>query len=253
MANTDITAQQLKGVAPNALTNYVDALVNSADVLNRNGITSPIRLCHFMAQILEECGGLTEREEDLNYSAQRMGEVWPSRFPTVEFAEPYAHNPKALGDKVYNGRMGNATGSDDGYNFRGRGILQITGRELYEKIGNELGIPLTQNPDLAFSRDQCVAVAAAEWFQKGCNALADADNLKAVTLAINGGLIGYNARLEWLRKAKAIWMKPALSSRSLVSGSPMSRHTLAELIAARPAATSAEERAEFVRSAEARV
>jgi putative chitinase len=204
-----ISASQLHALAPNAIGDYLSGFAHSDQVLTKYAITTPLRIAHFMAQILHECAALTIREENLNYSAERMVEVWPSRFPNVEAAQPYAHNPQALANKVYNGRMGNATGSNDGWNFRGRGLLQITGRDAYEDLGNVLGIPLAQAPSLASGAENCVAVAAAEWTKKGCNALADADDLRGITRAINGGLIGYNQRLEWLRKTRAIWVPAA--------------------------------------------
>src|ERR1700712_4691581 len=84
-------------------------------------ITKPLLVAHVMAQISHECCAGSEVIENLNYSAGRMMQVWPSRFPTMASAQVYAGNPRALANKVYNGRMGNASGSDDGWNFRGRG------------------------------------------------------------------------------------------------------------------------------------
>lgn len=81
-----------------------------------------------MAQVLHETGGLTVLVENMNYRAERIVQVWPSRFRTIEEATPYAHNPEKLANKVYGGRMGN-THPGDGWRFIGRGLLQITGRE----------------------------------------------------------------------------------------------------------------------------
>ena len=98
-------------------------------VFAKYGITTPLLAAHVMAQISHECGAGHDVVENLNYTAGRMMQVWPSRFPAMAMAAPYAGNPRALANKVYNGRMGNAAGSDDGWNFRGRGAAQTTGRE----------------------------------------------------------------------------------------------------------------------------
>lgn len=201
-----ITAEQLNRIAPNARANYREAFAQSDTVLaeydiNKNGL----RLSHFMAQVLHEVGGLTILIENMNYRAERIREVWSSRFPTVASAEPFAHNPEKLANKVYGGRMGNNQ-TGDGWRFIGRGMIQITGRESYEKFGDRLGVDLAVNPDLAFSAEWALKIAAEEWKASNCNAFADEDNLRKVTKAINGGLVGLASRQEWLIKAKRIWL-----------------------------------------------
>src|SRR4051812_11983476 len=95
-----------------------DGIAASAPaVFAKYHITSPLVLAHIMAQISHECGAGHDVVENLSYSASRMTQVWPSRFPSVASAEPYAHNPRLLANKVYNGRMGNVSGTNDGYNF----------------------------------------------------------------------------------------------------------------------------------------
>jgi hypothetical protein len=86
--------------------------------------------------------------ESLSYSAERMTQVWPSRFASIASAAPYARNPRALADKVYNGRMGNRLGSDDGYNFRGQGFSQTTGRDEYQRLGKLTGLDLINHPEI---------------------------------------------------------------------------------------------------------
>jgi putative chitinase len=99
----------------------------AATVFDKHGIATPLLVAHVMAQVSHECGAGTEVVENLNYSATRMMAVWPSRFPSHASAAPYAHNPRALANKVYNGRMGNRIGSDDGWSFRGRACRQAAG------------------------------------------------------------------------------------------------------------------------------
>ncbi len=120
---------------------------SSEAVFARYGITTPLLAAHVMAQISHECGAGRDVVENMNYSAGRMMQVWPSRFPTMASAQPYAGNPRALANKVYNGRMGNAVGSDDGWNFRGRGGSQTTGREGYERVKKATGIDVVSHPD----------------------------------------------------------------------------------------------------------
>lgn len=202
---TPVTAAQLKVLAPNARTAYLTAFADADTVLAVHGINAtPLRLAHFMAQVLHESGGLTIQIESMNYRAERIVEVWPSRFPTVASAQPFAHNPQALADKVYGGRMGNVD-PHDGFKYIGRGLLQITGRESYARYGQLLGAPLEATPDLAFDGAWALKIAAEEWHASGCNALADEDNLRKVTRAINGGLIGLASRQDWLAKTKHIW------------------------------------------------
>ena len=193
-----LTAQQLATLAPNARQSYKDAFAQADTVLATYGINkNALRLAHFMAQVLHEVGGLTILIENMNYRAARIVQVWSTRFPDIASAEPFAHNPEKLANKVYGGRMGN-TQTGDGFRFIGRGMIQLTGRESYQKFGDILGVDLTANPDLAFSAEWALKIAAEEWKEKGCNVFADEDDLRKVTRAINGGLIGLESRREWL-------------------------------------------------------
>jgi len=180
-----------------------------------------LRLCHFLAQIFTETGALTTLTENLNYSASRLVAVWPRRFPTLQVAEAYAHDDEKLANFVYGGRMGN-TNSGDGFLYRGRGLLQITGRDAYSRIGGLLDFDLAANPDQAFDAAHCLEVAATEWAEgkwsgKTCNEFADDDNLEGVTKVINGGLNGLQDRRMWLAKAKSIWLGPPEAMAQLAS------------------------------------
>lgn len=200
-----ITSAQLQLLAPNARSNYRAAFAAADTVLAPYGINAnPLRLAHFMAQVLHETSGLTLVIENMNYRAERIVAVWPSRFANVAAAQPFAHNPEALANKVYGGRMGNVN-PGDGYRFIGRGLLQITGREAYQRIGQALGIDLAGNPDLACAAPSCIQVAGEEWQTSGCNALADTNSVRKVTMAINGGLVGLGSRQDWLAKTQNVW------------------------------------------------
>jgi putative chitinase len=189
---------------PRAPHGLIDAIVAAAPVvLDRYKINTPRRLAHFMAQVSHECGGGTITEENLRYSAVRMTQVWPSRFRTISAAQPYAYNPKALATKVYNGRMGNRVGTDDGWIYRGRGLIQITGRDGYVQVGKVSGLDLVSNPAMANEPKSALEVAAAFWTWKKLNSVADTDSLTAVTRIVNGGTTGLADRQVWLNRWKA--------------------------------------------------
>lgn len=208
-----IGIDQVLFLAPSIRSSYREAFQNGQDLFDRASISdSPLRIAHFMAQVLHESGGLTIQFENLNYSADRLPKVWPSRFLPKGPLDPgeYAHNPEKLANQVYGGRMGNKE-PDDGFRYRGRGLLQITGRDSYIEATNfvKARFPISPNfedePDEVISSSWCLAVAVSEWTAKNCNNLADQDNIGLVTRAINGGLIGLAERTEWLRRAKAVW------------------------------------------------
>lgn len=211
--SVQITEHDLATLAPSARSSYREAFANAQPVLDLFGISqSPLRMAHFMAQMLHECGGLTIQFENLNYSAERLPKVWPSRFLPRGPLNPaaFAHNPQKLANEVYGRRMGN-TAPNDGFTYRGRGLLQLTGKDSYQRAtqilrGSFPDAPdFVQAPDEVISANWCVKVAAAEWQKKGCNQLADADSITQVTRAINGGQIGLADRKEWLRRTRAVW------------------------------------------------
>jgi putative chitinase len=208
-----VAVNQIAELAPNIRTIYHDGFANSQSVLDRFEISrNKLRVAHFMAQLLHETGGLAILIESLNYSAQGLAKTWPSRFHPKGPLDPaqFAHNERKIANEVYGGRMGN-TAAGDGFKFRGRGLLQLTGKESYAQATKILrqsypGAPdFTADPDAVTSADWCVKVAAAEWTSKGCNAMADDDKIRAVTYAINGGYIGLAQRAEWLAKTKFVW------------------------------------------------
>lgn len=181
-----------------------DGMAASAPmVFEKYGFDSNLAIAHLMAQISWECNAGLEVVENLNYSAPRMCEVWPSRFPTVASAIPYAHNPRLLGNKVYNGRMGNELNSNDGYNFRGRGATQTTGREGYDRLGAKVGLSLLNSPDLVNGPAYFLDCGAADFVICGCLPYAKSDDLMQVTKHLNGGYEGLAGRTIWLRKWKA--------------------------------------------------
>lgn len=181
-----------------------DAIAASAPtVFPKYGINSNLLICHVMAQISLECGAGTEVEENLNYSAQRMTQVWPSRFPNVNAAIPYAHNPRLLANKVYNGRMGNAANSNDGWNYRGRGATQITGHDGYAELGKKLGENLLLNPDRVNDPSRFLECGVADFVLCNCLSWAQANNITQVTKHLNGGYTGLADRIAWFGRWRA--------------------------------------------------
>lgn len=172
-------------------------------VFARYGITTPLLVAHVMAQISHECGAGHDVVENLNYSAGRMMQVWPSRFPTMASAQPYAGNPRALANKVYNGRMGNAIGSDDGWNFRGRGASQTTGREGYARVKQATGIDVVGHPEYLIDPRYFLLCGVSDFVNCGCLPFAKADDVLGVTRKLNGGTVGLAQRKIWLAKWKA--------------------------------------------------
>jgi len=209
----NVSLSQILNLAPNTRSSYRDAFQNGQGVLDQHNISeTPLRVAHFMAQVLHESGGLAIQFENLNYSAERLPKVWPSRFKPKGPLNPidYAHNPQKLANEVYGGRMGN-TGPNDGFTYRGRGLLQLTGKASYQEAttilrkGNPIAPDFVSSPDEVISAEWCLAIAASEWVAKGCNGLADQDAIRKITRALNGGQIGLAERMEWAKRTKAVW------------------------------------------------
>lgn len=196
---------RLAEITPNALPTYRESLMCANTVLPLFAINSELRAEHFLAQILHESGGLTVMTENLFYTtAERVKAVWPSRFPTLDSARPFLRNPEKLANKVYGNRpmdLGNDQ-LGDGWMYRGRGAIQITGKAMYRRIGETLEADFVARPELVTTAQYVLAVACHVWKIKGCNKLADVDDIRAVTKAINGGYNGLADRQLWLNKIR---------------------------------------------------
>jgi putative chitinase len=158
------------------------------------------RLSMFLAQLAHESGGFFLTQEDLRYSAGGLARVFKHRF-TPEETVDFAHQPERIAERVYGGRLGNGPeGSGDGFKYRGRGLIQLTGRANYRKAGRALGLPLEDDPDMALDEHVAALVAAWYWAENGCNELADNGQFDLITRRINGGMNGYADRCRWLAK-----------------------------------------------------
>lgn len=146
-----------------------------------------MELDDFMGQVLHESNKLERLVEDLRYSATRLTEVWPSRFPTVAVAAPFAHNPEALANHTYGGRLGNVR-PGDGWRFRGRGLVQVTGRANYRMLAAKTGLPLEDQPELLEGREMALRASLIWWERSVPDAFMG--DIERVTKAVNGGRHG---------------------------------------------------------------
>lgn len=205
----EITSDTLRKIYP--LSKNIERYAEALDkAMQECGIDTAARARAFLAQVGHESAQLNLVEENLNYSAQALRKVFPKYFRTPQEASSYAHHPERIANRVYANRMGNGSeDSGDGWKFRGRGLIQITGRDNYVAMSALMGKDLTVWPDaLLMPLDACRS-AALWWKAKGLNVLADrlsgAGERKifgAITKCVNGGLNGIEDRWEIYQRAK---------------------------------------------------
>jgi putative chitinase len=159
--------------------------------LHRSSITAPRCVAAFLGQCAVESGGFQSLEEDLNYSAPRLCQVWPNRFPTTEAATACALQPELLANRVYANRMGNGDeASGDGWRFRGRGLIQMTGRAAYQRFARAMDLTPAQAVEHAATRTGAADSAVWFWSANQLNTLANTWSLDLLTRKINGGTEG---------------------------------------------------------------
>lgn len=165
-------------------------------------IVTPVRAAMFLAQIDHESAGLTRLEESFAYTPARLVSLFPTRVRSLSEAKKLVDaGPEAIANRLYALRMGNGTeASGDGYRYRGRSPIHLTGKDNYRRSGVRLGVSLELRPDDAKKWPTAGRIATEFWAWRGCNAAADDNDFKAVTRLINGGLIGYQERrASWER------------------------------------------------------
>ncbi|WP_170113314.1 peptidoglycan-binding protein [Ahniella affigens] len=182
------------------------------------------RLFFFLAQIAYESNGLRVTSENLNYSAARLTQVWPKRFPNMAATIGYANNPEALANLVYGNRLGN-TAPGDGYKYRGRGFIQLTGKDNYAAVGAVAKLDLVNQPDLAAAADSALHVSCAYWDWRNLNPICDQGDFVTLTQKINGGTVGLQDRYRWLSQVQDIvpWPLPGITPADTESGLPVAR------------------------------
>ena len=173
-------------------------------VIEEFEINTSERISMFLAQIGHESGGLTKLRENLNYKPARLLQIFPKYFRDVD-PEDY-RTPEAIANRVYSDRMGNGDeDSGDGYRFRGRGAVQLTGRSNYEACGKDLGIDLVENPDYLETPEGAIRSAAWFWNKHNLNEHADDGDVTTVTKRINGGTIGLEERKSLYEEALRVF------------------------------------------------
>lgn len=153
----------------------------------------------FTGQVIEESMWLTRLTENLSYSAGRMMVVWPSRFDSVEAAYPYAHDPQALAEKVYGGRLGNKN-LGDGWRYRGRGLIMVTGLDNYAQLASIFSVDFVKDPDLLADPVTALEVSIAWWEKRVPDSVMG--DIVRVSKAVNGGTTGLNERKTASQRAK---------------------------------------------------
>jgi putative chitinase len=195
-----VNAEQLKQLHIDP--KWVDPL---NETFERFSILTPRQQAAFLGQCGHECGNFRVLEENLNYRAETLMRIWPKRFPTLEIANQYARQPKKIANKVYADRMGNRDeASGDGYRFRGRGCIQLTGSANYFHAGKALGVDFIMEPDLVATPQYAALTAGFFWNTQKLNAIAESGNNLALTKKINGGTIGLNDRILHTNQALAL-------------------------------------------------
>ena len=175
------------------------------DTFAKFGIATQRQQAAFIGQCGHECGNFKILEENLNYRAETLMKLWKTRFPTMEIANQYARNPKKIANKVYSSRMGNRDeASGDGYRFRGRGCIQLTGHANYFHAGQALGADFVMEPDLVATPKFAALTAGWFWSTHDCNRLAENADWAGLTKKINGGTIGLQERIVHTNQALAV-------------------------------------------------
>ena len=188
---------KLQGIIPSQVYNELDGVIAM-------GINTVPRMAHFLAQTAHESGNFTTTTENLNYSAQGLLATFPTHFSSMQIAENYERNPVKIANNVYANRMGNGSEtSGDGYKFRGRGYIQLTGEYSYKLFGESIGVDVLSNPDLVATT---YPLRSAAWFFVSNHILAICDQgighdvVELVTKRINGGINGLDDRIAHFDK-----------------------------------------------------
>jgi putative chitinase len=195
---TGLKLDKLKGHIPD------DVLRMIPDTAAKFGINTPLRLAHFLAQCGHESAGFKFKQENLNYSAKGLLGIFKKYFPNEALAKQYERQPAKIANKVYASRMGNGNeASGDGYKFRGRGYIQLTGKENYTAFGNSIGEDICSNPDKVATE---YPLLSAAWFfsKNGLHKIADEGATDAIvtkiTKRVNGGTIGLPDRIKHFKE-----------------------------------------------------
>ena len=195
MSDCILSLDQFKQIVKNPHANHwYEAL---AQLLPDYDINTPLRVAHFLAQTAHESGNYVFVQENLNYRAASLMSVFKKYFPTLELAQQYEKKPEKIANRVYANRMGNGDeASGDGWRYRGRGLIQLTGKDNYTFFAGSLGIPIEEAADYMSTFEGAAQSACFFWEQNNLNRFADANDVRGLTRAINGGFIGLEDRIK---------------------------------------------------------
>ncbi len=193
----DLKLEKLKGHIPESVLSMIP------ETAEKFQINTPLRLAHFLAQCGHESGGFRAVQENLNYSSDGLKKIFPKYFPG-NLSESYARQPQKIASKVYGGRMGNGPESTgEGFKFRGRGYIQLTGKDNYTAFGKSINEDVLSNPDLVSTK---YPLLSAAWFfnKNGLHKMADEGSTDVVvtkiTRRVNGGTIGLADRIKHFKQ-----------------------------------------------------
>ena len=190
--------------AKNADPAVIKDILDSEDGLAKFGVDTPLKAAHFLAQTSHESGGFRIAIENMNYSAKRLMEGFQEPFSDAGQGAAVRRQPAEDRQFVYANRMGNGPPeSGDGFRFRGRGIIQMTGRDMYRQVGKIVGLDLEVHPELAEHADSAIEIAGAIWKIKKCDTFPESAPVERYTKAINGGLVGQADRKKRFSTAKS--------------------------------------------------
>lgn len=194
----------LSALCPSLSSSALSSFCNALDLdLPKAQITPPLCVAHFLAQTAHESAGYSQLRENLNYSASALTSLFGKYFVGMD-VNSYARQPEKIANRIYANRMGNGNEqSGDGWAYRGRGIIQLTGKANYQAFSKDWGVDVVSQPDLV-ATDPVLAVASGCWYwqKRNINAAAEADDLTKVTQLINGGTNGIEDRAHLLGIAK---------------------------------------------------
>ena len=202
-----ITESQVRRIIPNVKSEDVKAFVASFNKYSDMfGINTKLRVAGYLAQVFHESGNLRNKSENLNYSAEGLMKTWPKRF-NEEKAKKYANKPNEIANCVYADRMGNGDeASGDGWRYRGRGLIMVTGKANYQKYADSdfcVG-DLMSHPEWLSQYPGCQKSAMFFWYSNNLNRFADNDDIRGLSKAVNGGNNGLSNRMYLYRQAKKV-------------------------------------------------
>jgi putative chitinase len=191
----ELTLDHLRQMVKNPhIQHWYEAL---AQLLPDYGIDTPQRIAAFVAQCAHESGNFRFIQENLNYRWASLRKTFPKYFPTDELAQQYEKKPEKIANRIYANRMGNGDeASGDGWRYRGRGLIQLTGKDNYTFFAGSLGIEVEEAADYLATFEGAAQSACFFWEQNNINRFADAGDIRGMTRAINGGYIGLEDRIK---------------------------------------------------------